>query len=405
VNVKAGYVVAVLLFASVAGCGSSGGGGGGGGTSASDKSPIKIMSFFESTGVDALPLLPDGAQAAVAAVNKAGGINGRKLEWSSCDDKDTAADARACAQQAVSSGAIAVVGSDSLQNGEYLPVLAAGHVASFGSNPLQLGGDFTAPNSFPLEAGTASYPAAAGLTLLKLGATTISLAAIDIGNNSLEVALNAGLAATGRKVQNFVQVPAGAPDQAPYVTAALSGGTNGIVVWQQESDSINFLRQLSSSKNAKNTKVAVVSNDEAALFQQIGALGYGVGEVFNSYPTNQVSIPAVAQEVANFQAAGVASALTDQDADNAYNAVMAFADIAKKVKDLTPASFMTAVEHTSDLHTGLLPPLQFEKGNVDGIGKAVYNNCSLLADVTAQGVQLLDQQWVDPTTGMACASP
>jgi len=52
-----------------------------------------------------------------------------------------------------------------------------------------------------------------------------------------------------------------------------------------------------------------------------------------------------------------------------------------------------------------LPPLQFEKGNVDGIGKAVYNNCSLLADVTAQGVQLLDQQWVDPTTGMACASP
>jgi len=62
-----------------------------------------------------------------------------------------------------------------------------------------------------------------------------------------------------------------------------------------------------------------------------------------------------------YSSAGVASALTDQDADNAYNAVMAFADIAKKVKDLTPASFMTAVEHTSDLHTGLLPPLQSNK--------------------------------------------
>jgi branched-chain amino acid transport system substrate-binding protein len=403
VNVKAGTVAAVVLLAAVAGCGSSGSGGGGT-TGASGKGPIKIMSFFESTGVDALPLLPDGAQAAVAAINKAGGINGRKLEWSSCDDKDTAADARSCAQQAVSSGAIAVVGSDSLQNGEYLPVLAAGHVASFGSNPLQLGGDFTAANSFPLEAGTASYPAAAGLTLLKLGATKISLAAIDIGNDSLDVALNAGLAPTGHKVQNFVQVPAGAPDQAPYVTAALAKGTNGIVIWQQESDSINFLRQL-ASQGVKNVKAAVVSNDEAALFQQIGSLGYGVGEVFNSYPTNQTTIPAVAQEVANFKAAGVSAALTDQDADNAYNAVMAFADIAKKVKDLTPASFMSAVEHTTGLKTGLLPPLQFETGNADGIGKAVYNNCSLLADVTAQGVQLLQQQWVDPTTGKACASP
>ena len=94
-----------------------------------DAGPIKIMSIasFESS-VYSIPQLKTAIQASVDAVNKDGGIDGRKLKVSFCNDKFDPNEATACAQRAVSEGVAAVVGGMTPPTGALAPVLEAAKI-------------------------------------------------------------------------------------------------------------------------------------------------------------------------------------------------------------------------------------------------------------------------------------
>jgi ABC-type branched-subunit amino acid transport system substrate-binding protein len=98
------------------------------------------------------------AQAAVEAwargVNARGGLGARhqKIKMVFCNTKDDPNLATACAREMVTDHAVAVLGSDTINDALTMPILAAAHIpnlANGGAAPLE----FTSPYSYPLDNG------------------------------------------------------------------------------------------------------------------------------------------------------------------------------------------------------------------------------------------------------------
>src|SRR5947207_557988 len=111
---------------------------------------IKVMMIYSKSGAVAFPQLPDGADAAVRAINRSGGIHGRPLEFIACDDGGNESGAAACGRQAVSERVVALVGTTSLYGGAYLPTLVKHRIADLGNVPSSVE-DFISRATFPLS--------------------------------------------------------------------------------------------------------------------------------------------------------------------------------------------------------------------------------------------------------------
>ena len=73
--------------------------------------PIKLyVSAAVASGTQNYPDSQAGAEAAAAAINKAGGIKGRQIQILFCNNQSVSATAVNCARQAVDAGVVAVVG-------------------------------------------------------------------------------------------------------------------------------------------------------------------------------------------------------------------------------------------------------------------------------------------------------
>src|SRR2546430_5652985 len=86
--------------------GSSSSGGSGGVTGGK----ITIGGCFDITGPIDSSVERDTVRAYMQAINQAGGINGRQVEYVWCDSKYDASSAHACAQYLISQNVLAVVG-------------------------------------------------------------------------------------------------------------------------------------------------------------------------------------------------------------------------------------------------------------------------------------------------------
>src|SRR5258708_9102315 len=109
--------------------------------------PIKVMTIG-TAGPEEGGSTPAMAQVAIAYqgfINHHGGINGRPLSVTFCDDHDNPSGAEQCARQAVSNRDVAVVGWGSISGGS--KILS---VLSRANNPRIGEGQFrTAPNTHP----------------------------------------------------------------------------------------------------------------------------------------------------------------------------------------------------------------------------------------------------------------
>lgn len=91
----------------LAGCSSDSGSGGGEATG----EPIVVAA---SSSLTFFPEAPQAVQAVFDEYNAAGGLNGRPLQYNVCDDKVDPAASAQCQKDALSAGAVAMVGSSSL---------------------------------------------------------------------------------------------------------------------------------------------------------------------------------------------------------------------------------------------------------------------------------------------------
>lgn len=111
-NKRASGAAALIAVAALALAGCAGGDGGSGG---GDGAPIVVGSINTISGPATFPEASQAAAAVFDAFNDAGGLDGRKIDYKTLDDKGDPATATASARELVGSdGAVALVGSASL---------------------------------------------------------------------------------------------------------------------------------------------------------------------------------------------------------------------------------------------------------------------------------------------------
>jgi branched-chain amino acid transport system substrate-binding protein len=158
---RAIYAIAALgclsLIVFIAGCGGSSGGGSGG---SSSSGPIKVGNISTLSGIP-LPYGEEGAKAYFNALNKKGGIDGRKIEYIVADDKENPSVASQLARKLVQQeGIVAFAGGISLVdcsvNGKFYDQEGVPDVMAGASDPTCFENEMIAPvNVGPLAGITA----------------------------------------------------------------------------------------------------------------------------------------------------------------------------------------------------------------------------------------------------------
>src|SRR5882762_8692772 len=194
--------------------------GSGGGSAVAAGGKIKIGGFFDITGPVDSSVERDTVRAYMQAINGAGGINGRQVEYVWCDSKYDASSAHACAQYLIAQGVMAVVGPTAPlgENNEIHTLTAAGIPVIGG---LGTPAEYSDPLSYPVSASFFRYGTAIADEARALGAK--NPAVVVLGDVPWVHAVEANL--LNRLVANgvgFVDVEEVSATQANYTATVFN---------------------------------------------------------------------------------------------------------------------------------------------------------------------------------------
>lgn len=368
--------------------------------------PVSVMVMYEGSGDVATPEVPEGAQAAADAINRAGGIDGSPIELIECDLANDPNTARECGQQAVDEGVVAVVGPVSANAGEYFPLLEQAHIPVVGNVPASAS-DFTSPESFPLYGGIVTASAGLADALVSYGgATTVSIARIDLAAAAVIAQFaNTALARSDTEVQNDVAIPIGAPDMATYVASVLQDGTDGVLVGLSGQDATNFIIQLRQTN--PDAAIAATTTEFASVVEALGDAADGI-LVTGFFDDDTTDPEAWQQFVDDLAASGFVDDPEDPSADqtggfrnNSYSAVQAVAEVLSGIDGRTGQALTNALNETEGLELPLTPPLQFVAGGVAGIPR-IFNPCGVYRQLDGDDFTTLTDGFIDMLTGEPC---
>ena len=383
-----------LTTIAVTGAFALGGSASGGTSGTKSKDPIRIMQIHEKTAGIATKDLSNGILVGLKAINDAGGINGRKVEFIECDTKDDPNTAEASAQRRREGRG---GGRREPQRAPRVLPDPRGQQDRFVRQHPGERGDFTSPASFPVIGGAPiAFPLLA-LGLQKQGAKKISVARPDLAAGAvIKSFMNLGLEGKGLSVVNDVPVPQGAPDMSAYVQAALANGTDGVLVALTGQDSLNFVQALKQAD--PKVKVAMASTDFGATLKALGKQSDGIVAFSYSY-LPVIKNAATKQFVKSAKAAGKrTNGLNDVDE---YSAILAFEAIAKGLPDVTASAFYDKLPTVDGLDIGMTAPIQFVKGGVAGLPRA-FNPCGLLYSLKNGVPKPATGKFINPLTDQEC---
>jgi ABC-type branched-subunit amino acid transport system substrate-binding protein len=211
------------------GGGTSGGSGGAAETSTTAAAPrltgppIKTMTVASvNWNGSSYPNILATAQLFQKWVNDHGGIHGRPLEVTVCDDQGDPNQTAACGRKALAEDVVAVVGSFALAGDRIAPVLENGDTSWFGIPVAATPAERNNPVTFELGAGL-STSAAGAKQMGRFCKKPASVSSAGPGSD-YSVALERGvLASMGVKLAKDVRVPLTAQDFTPQVAEATSG--------------------------------------------------------------------------------------------------------------------------------------------------------------------------------------
>jgi ABC-type branched-subunit amino acid transport system substrate-binding protein len=348
-------VIALGLCVGISACGSSSSGGSSP-SSGSSGAPLKLFLDYPADNAiqnygDMLP----AAQSAVTAINKAGGVKGRKIELVSCNNMAAQSQTAVCARNAIQDGSIALVGQTDLFTPATLPLLQKAGIPSIGLYSNGYPVDYNSSVSFPLNGGSAQGYLGAPTMLKDLGYKSFSTeicgfpSCAQLATDLAEVAKSEGVKDLG----NVTLPDTGVTDYSAYAAKAKALGAPVIIQALSTAPEIGTI----SAGDSVGYKPVYMGNDqmtgEVSKAEGTGVYqGYLLSGPFPS-PRSQ-NIPAMKQYIAERAAAvGKTPAqflATDKPAltwswansVNAWLSVHAFADAAAKIKGpITAASLLS----------------------------------------------------------------
>ena len=326
--------------------------------------PVKVMTMApQDNPLVVAPGLPAVANAAAAAINANGGINGGKLEVINCNEQATPAGAQACAEQAVNEGVAAVVGSSSVNGQTFYPIFEAAGIPVIGlTGPNST--DLTSPMSYPVSSTIVSQMVGAGVVAGQNGCTSLGIVATDIPAAQQAAKLvELGFRSTGQTKVQVTPVQVSATDFAPVVASST-----------RDSDCLTFVL------NTQLTREYLTAFEQANKDQRV--LGFGgslssanieatggadgpaeggflvTGGPVDSDPAWDAYRAAINEYVDNKDELEATGADFAGEAEHTtWVAYQVFADIAKGLPTVDAKSVVAKLNATNDLSVGDMAPV------------------------------------------------
>jgi ABC-type branched-subunit amino acid transport system substrate-binding protein len=369
--------------------------------------PIKLLLIGQITDPvqgQPVPEAASGAMAAADAINASGGIYGRPLQVTVCDDSDNETKAAACARQASSLGAVATI-ADNTQFGTAVdPILLSEHVAAVGANPLTPA-DFSLTNMFPIEPGGAATTAGEAVALVKAGAKHIVVARVDNPASAIaDTFVNAALAPYKLKVFKDVPVPTTAPDLSSYVADATSGGADGVLIAMNQNQGAHFIEALRQA----GVKLPVATASSAVPPNELPTLGAAAEGLYVSSEFRPVATggPGISQFLADMKQYEPAAAINDFSI-NGWVSVEAFTKSVAQLNltNVTSTTVLAGMKQVRNLDLGgVVPNWSTVPLKVPGLSQD-FNPSVMLARIqNGKIIPMVAGQFTYPIPGTAPAS-
>jgi ABC-type branched-subunit amino acid transport system substrate-binding protein len=338
-----------------------------GGTAAAPTGdPIKVMTVTTLNAAGpTYENIANTANAYADYINKRGGIAGRPLEVTVCDEQFDPAVAATCARQAVDEDMVSVVGSFTFFASSIVPVLAESDITWFGACCPITPEELTDPHSFNIG-NQPMYAVGAVKKAVDDGCANINAVIIDGAQIFIPPMENA-MKNLGKSFGDVVILDPVSQDYSAQVAQATTGA-DCVISIISETPFITW-----------NTAWAQSGTDA----QQYGPQG-NLNEISakgNEEATNGNIIVGMYPDLSTEPWADYRTALDEAGLDlteNDYNslggmgtwaAFTAFAQIAETIDgDITAKSFYDAASKTSNLDlNGMVPVLDFTKEWTDGL--------------------------------------
>jgi len=322
------------------------------------------------SGSLAEPEIATAGKAAVKVVNDNGGVNGHPLQLILCDDQGDPNLNAACGHTAVSDGVVAVVGSLSLYDQNILPILAAANIADI-SQISVAPQDNTNANSFPVNTTPTSYAGIGADLSAQGGCKEGSIIVFNIAASLPNVSyIKAGFQEFGGDPNmRVVPVSPTTTDYTAAMAAATSGGIHCVALATGGAATTGALiaAQKLGGVTVSADAGAITLPSVAALHLPDGMLR--VESIFNLPGTGTPAADAFVTATKVIDP----NANTNSLAENSYNGVMIFAQIAKGLSDVTAANFLNAMKQANNVTTGITGPLNFSQvpGPVPGLSQII----------------------------------
>jgi ABC-type branched-subunit amino acid transport system substrate-binding protein len=379
----AGVALATAALLAAAGCS-------GGSTAQSPQStnlkgkPIKVMTIG-TAGPEEGGSTPAMAQVAIAYegfINHHGGINGRPLAVTFCDDHDNPTGAQQCARQAVSSGDVAVVGWGSISGGStILPVLSKAKIPWIGEEQFGTA-ENTSPDSYPIIGSLATQWLGNGQLAAHEGCKK---AGVLEWNNPVGIfglqRFERGFGAAGGKVGPVTLVGTSATDLAPAAAAATAGGVQCVAMLLSPTQGPLAVQALAQTGWKGKLLFYPDELPQSAIQQTGGANSLAEGALTATFylrPTNpkwNQAKQAVRMYAPNPSVVNNFNSFTEID-QLTWEAYLVFTSVIKSqhLKTITGPSLRAALDQANSFSTGgLLPPMNFHTPVVTGPAAPFYN--------------------------------
>jgi ABC-type branched-subunit amino acid transport system substrate-binding protein len=346
--------------------------------------PVKVMTIG-TAGPEEGGSTPAMAQVAIAYegfINHHGGINGRPLSVTFCDDHDNPTGAQQCARQAVSSGDVAVVGWGSISGGSnILQVLSRANIPWIGEEQFGTA-ENTSPDSFPIIGSLATQWLGIGQLAAQRGCRK---AGVMEWNNPVGIFglqwFERGFGAGGGKVGPVTLVGTSATDLAPAAAVASGGGVGCVAMLLSPTQGPLAVQALAQA----GAKVKILFYPDelpaSAIQQTGGASSLAEGALSTTFylrpsdPKWNQAKQAVNTYAPNPSVVNNFNSFTEID-QLTWEAYLVFTSVIKSqhLTTITGPSLRTALNQANSFNTGgLLPPMNFHTPVVTGPAAPFYN--------------------------------
>lgn len=353
-------------------------------SASASSAPIVVFStgtYSAPGGAASFPQSAAAIRAEIEALNASGGVNGSKIKLVTCDDQGNANSAAACANEAVSDKAVAVIEGFTDEAPSEAPILEAAHIAVIPGSP-NTPVDTSGSVYYPGSGGTLAEIAGAGEALAKSGCKEVVAVRLDVSATApLATLFDDGAIAGGAKAGPTIVTGMNVPDYSPTVSAAQSSGADCLGAFVEPAQCLElFTAGLPAGiKYIGGSSGAFTPQD----LTQLGASANGRILVTSAFPPVNSKIAGMVTFRKQMDKYATTADASDPQALRSWFGAFIFSQVASKMSGtLTAANFLKAISHSTVNTDGITQPINFSHQSGISSAQHLFNGA-----VQGQGVK------------------